>query len=220
MLIKWRVAALVVGAVTGAVSAVLCHVLFPSRSREGGVCRRCSRRGLRFFGRLARERFVPGSYGTIRLMGRVEGCVDGVRCAMCEVIRTRAPHGWQGSHLSASAREVAAALGGLPQEEEDEAEQNGDRGSAEVQVKSVIGRVSMFETGDMAAGWDTERVEVCLHPGLMACMHRAERGRRGPCYLARLQDAVARGRMGDARFTPPRHPRAERSATLLPRLVV
>jgi hypothetical protein len=70
---------------------------------------------------------------------------------------------WQGSHMSQSAREVAAALGGLQVEEEEE--EGGGEGGEEVAVKSVIGRVSMFETGDMAAGWDTERVvevRTCL----------------------------------------------------------
>ena len=72
---------------------------------------------------------------------------------------------WQGSHMSQSAREVAAALGGLQVEEEEEEEEEEGEGGKEVAVKSVIGRVSMFETGDMAAGWDTERVvevRTCL----------------------------------------------------------
>ena len=60
--------------------------------------------------------------------------------------------------MSTQAREVAAALGGLQTEEEEEEEEQGQ--PDELQVKSVFGRVSMFETGDMAAGWDVERTEV------------------------------------------------------------
>jgi hypothetical protein len=59
----------------------------------------------------------------------------------------------QGSNLSTQAREVAAALGGLQVEDEEEDEVP----VGNVPLKSVVGRVSMFETGDMAAGWDVER---------------------------------------------------------------
>ena len=62
------------------------------------------------------------------------------------------------------AREVAEALGGLRAEEEEamdlEEEEEEESPPGAVPLKSVIGRVSMFETGDMAAGWDVERKEV------------------------------------------------------------
>jgi len=69
---------------------------------------------------------------------------------------------WEGSGLSQQARDVAAALGGLQDEEEEEEE---EAAAGELQVKSVFGRVSMFETGDMAAGWDAERTEPGRLPG-------------------------------------------------------
>ena len=61
---------------------------------------------------------------------------------------------YEGSHLSVQAREVAAALGGLQVDDEGEEEEVLD---PNVPSRSVVGRVSMFETGDMAAGWDVER---------------------------------------------------------------
>ena len=71
---------------------------------------------------------------------------------------------WQPGNLSTQAREVAAALGGLAAEEEEEEE---EPAAGELQVKSVFGRVSMFETGDMAAGWDVEEKQVDFVEGVI-----------------------------------------------------
>jgi len=68
---------------------------------------------------------------------------------------------WQPGHLSTQAREVAAALGAAEEEEEEEP------AAGELQVKSVFGRVSMFETGDMASGWDVEEKQVDFVEGVI-----------------------------------------------------
>ena len=49
-------------------------------------------------------------------------------------------------------------------------------------MKSVIGRVSMFETGDMAAGWDTERV-VEVRRKILPCRDDADELAMRICHV-------------------------------------
>jgi len=63
------------------------------------------------------------------------------------------------SHLSQQAREVAEALGSDAAEESDEEpEKEEEAADGSIRNQTVFNRVSMFETGDMAAGWDLEKL--------------------------------------------------------------
>jgi len=69
------------------------------------------------------------------------------------------PPSFRFSHLSQQAREVAEALGSDATEEEEEEEEPEAEATADGNIRNqtVFNRVSMFETGDMAAGWDLEK---------------------------------------------------------------